>query len=159
MQDLNHCQGSPSFHWSHHHWQPYVSHSEVGHLLDHCMFWAACSLGYFGFLWASKLTIPNLTNFSLMTHLGVQDITVDLKTDPFGKGCFIHIGIGPPLCTVHAVMTYFSIRGMHPVLCSCFKVVSLSCGLSFCGLDRSWPLLKCQETSPARASTLGKPLL
>ena len=37
------------------------------------------------------------------------------KTDPFRKGCFIHIGLGKyPLCAVHAMMTYFAARGDAP---------------------------------------------
>ncbi|CAH3030550.1 unnamed protein product, partial [Porites evermanni] len=100
------------------------------------MFWAACSLGYFGFLRASEFTVPNLPSFSLSLHLGVQDISVDSpsapscmrvrikgsKTDPFRKGCFIHIGgcfihIGVgrcPLCAVRAVTNYLVLRGDAP---------------------------------------------
>ena len=96
------------------------------HLPDHCMFWAACSLGYLGFLRASEFTIPNLPSFLSSLHLGVQDISVDLpsapscmrvrikgsKTDPFRKGCFIHISVGRrPLCAVRAVMNYLALRG------------------------------------------------
>ena len=99
------------------------------HLPDHCMFWAACSLGYFGFLRASEFTVPNLPSFSSSLHLGVQDISVDSpsapscmrvrikgsKTDPFRKGCFIHIGDGRcPLCAVRAVMNYLALRGDAP---------------------------------------------
>ena len=79
-------------------------------LPDHLMFWAACSLGYFGFLRASEFTVPSLASFSPSSHLGVQDIAVDFpsapscmrlqikasKTDPFRKGAFIHIGLGRP---------------------------------------------------------------
>jgi len=98
-------------------------------LPDHCMFWAACSLGYFGFLCASEFTVPNLSNFPSSLHLGVQDIAVDSplapscmrikikgsKTDPFQKGCLIHIGVSwHPLCAVHAVMTYLALRGDAP---------------------------------------------
>ena len=98
-------------------------------LPDHCLFWAACSLGYFGFLCASEFTVPNLPSFSSSLHLGVQDISVDSpsapscmrvrikgsKTDPFRKGCFIHIGIGRrPLCAVRAVMNYLALRGDAP---------------------------------------------
>ena len=37
------------------------------------------------------------------------------KTDPFRKGCFIHIGLGKyPLCAVHAMMTYLPARGDAP---------------------------------------------
>ena len=44
------------------------------HLPDHCMFWAACTLGYFGFLRAAKFTVPNLASFSSSIHFTVQDI-------------------------------------------------------------------------------------
>lgn len=98
-------------------------------LPDHLMFWAACSLGYFGFLRASEFTVPSLASFSPSTHLGVQDIAVDSqsapscmrvkikasKTDPFRKGAFIHIGLGrPPLCAVDSLMSYLSCRGDIP---------------------------------------------
>ena len=87
------------------------------HLPDHYMFWPACSLGYFGFLRASEFTVPNWSSFSPSLHLGVQDIAVDSpsapscmrvrikgsKTDPFRKGCSIHIGVGRhPRCVVYA---------------------------------------------------------
>ena len=98
-------------------------------LPDHLMFWAACSLGYFGFLRASEFTVPSLASFSPSYHLGVQDIAVDSpsapscmrlrikgsKTDPFRKGTFIHIGLGrPPLCAVHSVLSYLTRRGDVP---------------------------------------------
>ena len=67
------------------------------------MFWAACTLGYFGFLRSAELTVPNLASFTSAIHLSVADIAVDTsislsclcvrikasKTDPFRKGCFI----------------------------------------------------------------------
>ena len=95
-------------------------------LPDHLMFWAACSLGYFGFLRASEFTVPRLACFSPSSHLGVQDIAVDSpsapscmrlkikasKTDPFRKGTFIDIGLGwPPLYDVHSLMSYLAHRG------------------------------------------------
>ena len=75
------------------------------HLPDQCMFWAACSLGYFGFLCASEFTVPNLPSFSSSLHLGVQDISVDSpsapscirvrikgsKTDPFRTVSYTHL--------------------------------------------------------------------
>ena len=51
-------------------------------LPHHLMFWAACSLGYFGFLRVSEFTVPNLASFSPSIHLGVQDIAVDSLSAP-----------------------------------------------------------------------------
>ena len=92
-------------------------------LFDHCMFWAACNLAYFGFLRPAEFTVPS---FSAALHLSVCDISVDLdadpsylrvqikasKTDPFRKGCFVHIGRGCfPLCALQAVLGYLAVRG------------------------------------------------
>ena len=96
---------------------------------DHCAFWAACMLGYFGFLRAAEFAVPNLASFSSAIHLSVADITVDShqsptclrvrikasKTDPSRQGCHIHIGLGrAPLCAVQALLTYLSVRGNVP---------------------------------------------
>ena len=93
---------------------------------DHRMFWAACNLAYFGFLRSSEFTVPNLASFSKESHLSLADIAIDSyespsclrlhlkasKTDPFRKGCFIHIGKGNfPLCAIHSLMTYLNDRG------------------------------------------------
>ena len=83
-------------------------------LPDHCMFWAACTLAFFGFLRSAEFTVPSLTGFSPSLHLQVSDIAVDSspaplcmrvsikasKTDPFPRGCQIHIGLGSPLCVL-----------------------------------------------------------
>ena len=96
---------------------------------DHCMFWAACTLGYFGFLRSAEFTVPNMASFSASLHLTVQDIAVDgvsapscmrvrikaSKTDPFRKRAEIHIGWGVyPLCAVEAMMAYLMQRGNAP---------------------------------------------
>ena len=96
---------------------------------DHCAFWAACMLGYFGFLRAAEFTVHNLASFSPAIHLSVADIAVDSlqspaclrvrikvsKTDPFRQGCHIHIGLGrAPLCAVQALLAYLSLRGDVP---------------------------------------------
>lgn len=95
-------------------------------LYDHCMFWAACTLAYFGFLRSAEFTVPNLPSFDPSIHLAVKDITVDVvpnptclrvnikasKTDPFRQGCCIYIGRGnSPLCALEAVMNYLALRG------------------------------------------------
>ena len=114
-------------------------------LPDHCMFWAACTLGYFGFLRSAEFTVPSWASFSPSVHLGVQDLAVDSstapscicvtikasKTDPFRKGCSIHIGLGKyPLCAVHASLAYLAIRGDGPgPLFLCQNGQPLSCTL------------------------------
>jgi len=95
-------------------------------LPDHCMFWAACCLASFGFLRSAEFTVPNLASYSPSIHLGVADTSVDSasspsclhvrikasKTDPFRKGCFVHIGRGTyPLCALQSLMSYLTIRG------------------------------------------------
>lgn len=93
---------------------------------DHLMFWSACTLAYFGFLRSSEFTVPSLSTFSPEIHLALGDLAVDSlsspscmricikasKTDPFRKGCFIHIGRGkPPLCALQAMVNFLSVRG------------------------------------------------
>ena len=46
---------------------------------DHCMFWAACNLAYFGFLHSAEFTVPNLASYVPDIHLGVADIVVTLN--------------------------------------------------------------------------------
>lgn len=85
------------------------------------MFWVACNLTYFGFLHLAEFTVPNLGSFSPDIHLSVADIAIDLydapsclrirlkasKTDPFRKGCLIHVSKGnPTLCAIHSLMAY-----------------------------------------------------
>ena len=130
VRGIKRCQGTPST------WLPITDHLMLViwrsldlSLPDHQMFWAACSLGYFGFLCASEFTVPNLSTFSVSLHLSVQDMAVDSssapssmrvrikgsKTDPFRKGCFVHIGLcGHPLCAVQAMMSYLACRGDAP---------------------------------------------
>ena len=96
---------------------------------DHCMFWAACTLAYFGFLHSSEFTVPSIASFQAARHLQVDYIAVDVnavatsmrvrikasKTDPFRAGCFLHIGLGrTPLCAVQAMMQYLALRGDAP---------------------------------------------
>lgn len=90
------------------------------------MFWAVCNLAYFGFLRSAEFTVPNLASYVLAIHLGVADVAVDShlspsclrlrikasKTDPFRKGCFLHIGKGEfPLCAISSLLPYLTLRG------------------------------------------------
>ena len=89
-------------------------------LPDHPLLWAACSLGYFGFLSMLEFTVPNLSSYSSSLHFSVQDIAVDSSSAPSSmciqiqgskselsqKVCFIDIGLGRhPLCAVHTMKT------------------------------------------------------
>ena len=81
-------------------------------LPDHCMFWAACNLAYFGFLRSAEFTVPNLASFSPLIHLGFADIAVDSmsslsclrlrikasKPDPFCRAVF---------CTLAGASSHF----------------------------------------------------
>ena len=90
------------------------------------MFWAACNLAYFGFLRSAEFTVPNLASYVPDIHLGVADVAVDShssplclrlhvkasKTEPFRKGCFLHIGTGEyPLCAISSLLAYLTLRG------------------------------------------------
>ena len=94
------------------------------HNSEHVMLWAACCLGFFGFLWAGEFTVNS--TFEPSIHLTVQDLQVDAevnpfslciciitsKTDPFRHGCFIHLGRGQaPFCPVSAVFAYLHLQG------------------------------------------------
>lgn len=107
-----------------------IIHSAMDfNLFDDVMFWASCTLAYFGFLRSAEFTVSSLSAFNPNCHLSVADVAVDVplnpsclqifikasKTDPFRKGCKILIGRGsPPLCAVQAVVSYLARRGNHP---------------------------------------------
>ena len=80
------------------------------------MLWAACCLGFFGFLRAVEFTVNSPFNSDI--HLAVSDVQADSlvnpgsfrihikcsKTDPFRQGCYIYIGAGKRnLCLVRAL--------------------------------------------------------
>ena len=49
---------------------------------DHVMFWAACTLAYFGFLRSSEFTTPGSASFSPSYHLSLADIAFDSPVNP-----------------------------------------------------------------------------
>lgn len=101
----------------------------IRHSLDlstrnHAMLWAACCLGFFGFLRAGEFTVNSV--FDPSTHMTVSDLQADSlvnptcfkvhikcsKTDPFRMGCDIYVGRGAAsICPVVALGTYLSMRG------------------------------------------------
>ena len=93
---------------------------------DGAMLWAACCVGYFGFLRVGEFTVPDRGTFDPLVHLSWSDLAVDrlvnprvvrvllkaTKTDPFRKGARVCIGaIGGTLCPVKALMEYLATRG------------------------------------------------
>ena len=95
---------------------------------DASMLWAACCLGFFGFLRSGEFTCPSREAFR--SHmLGPHDVTVDShhnpsrvsvflrrsKSDPFGTGVTIYIGrTGNIICPVSAILDYLVRRGRDP---------------------------------------------
>ena len=100
-----------------------IQHSLDAHNSEHIMLWAACCLGFFGFLRAGEFTVN--CAFDPSIHLTVQDLQVDAevnpsslrvcikssKTDPFRQGCFIYLGRGQaPVCPISAILAYLHRR-------------------------------------------------
>ena len=88
------------------------------------MLWAACCLGFFGFLRAGEFTVNSV--FQLSTHMTVDDLQADSlvnpacfkvhikcsKTDPFRVGCDIYLGHGEgSVCPVVELGNCLSLRG------------------------------------------------
>lgn len=96
---------------------------------DSCMIWAACCLGFFGFLRAGEFTVPSMEDFDPEAHLSLADIALDShsspslmrvrikqsKTDPFRKRVDIYLGRAtPPLCPISAMVAFLDARGSCP---------------------------------------------
>jgi hypothetical protein len=93
--------------------------------LDSTMLWAACCMGFFGFMRSGEFTIPASNAYDSNRHLSVSDIAVDShtnptmlsvrlrvsKTDPFGAGVTIYLGrTSGQICPVAAVLQYLAAR-------------------------------------------------
>jgi len=93
---------------------------------DVVMLWAACCLGFFGFLRSGEMTIPSDTAYDSSVHLSRSDIAVDdpgnpqtirvrikqSKTDPFRSGINLYLGkTSSDLCPVMALLNYLVLRG------------------------------------------------
>ena len=90
------------------------------------MLWAACCLGFFGFLRAGEFTAPEDGHFDAGGHLSFKDISTDEKTPPqtlavrikqsktdqFRVGVSIFLSkTGAELCPVSALLAYLVQRG------------------------------------------------
>ncbi len=95
-----------------------VSHDKV-------MLWAACCLGFFGFLRSGEFTCPSRASFR-DTMLSPADIRTDSpsnpsfvtvhlrhsKTDTFGEGAMLFLGrTHTPICPVSAILRYAPLQG------------------------------------------------
>ena len=129
---------------------------------DYVMLWAACCLGFFGFMRAGEFTLCCSQVFDASLMLTVQDIAVDRhanpsmvrvhlkqsKTDPFRKGVDIFLGTtNCDLCPVAALLAYLAIRQARPGPLFVFKnnspltrdklVAAIRSALSQAGVDTS----------------------
>ena len=93
------------------------------------MLWAACCLGFFGFMRAGEFTEQSPQQNS-EPMLSASDISNDRrekscvlivhlkrsKTDPFGVGAYLHLGHADDdiLCSVSAVLAYMAVRPPGP---------------------------------------------
>ena len=90
------------------------------------MLWAACCVGFFGFLRAGEFTVPSEETFDPASHMTFNDVAVDSHTsptimrirlkvskcDPFRRGVDIVLGrTYTDLCPVVAMLHYMAIRG------------------------------------------------
>jgi len=129
---------------------------------DKIMLWAACCLGFFGFLRAGEFTVPADNSFDSEVHLCFSDVAVDnpaqpqviqitikqSKTDPFRKGIKLYLGkTSSDLCPVVSLLNYLVIRGNKPGPLFIFKdgrlltrqrlVQALRGALQTAGIDQS----------------------
>ena len=96
---------------------------------DGNMIWAACCIGFFGFLRAGEFTTPSVEAYDASVHLSLSDVALDShstpslirlrvkasKTDPFRKGVDIFLGrTSSSLCPVKAMIAYLPTRGPTP---------------------------------------------
>ena len=93
---------------------------------DNKLLWAACCVGFFGFLRSGEFTIKQCEPFDPTSHLTIKDITIDSlmnpqkiqihikrsKTDQWGHGFHLYLGrTDSHLCPVKALLTYVAARG------------------------------------------------
>lgn len=90
------------------------------------LLWAACCVGFFGFLRCGEFLVPDSATFDPHSHLSLHDISLDTsascwvimlyiktsKTDQFHQGCSVALGsTGSDLCPVAALLDYLAVRG------------------------------------------------
>ena len=96
------------------------------HEYSQVLLWAACCVGYFGFLRTAEFLTPDDVPFSDTTHLSLADISLDQssrpwkfllhikasKTDQFRLGTTVVLGgTNLDFCPVAALLDYLNYRG------------------------------------------------
>ena len=91
---------------------------------DFVMLWAACCMGFFGFMRAGEFTAKSGQDADLSSTLSLQDVSVDRrsnpsmvkvlrqsKTDPLRHGVAIYLGrTGADICPDSAILAYIAVR-------------------------------------------------
>ena len=92
---------------------------------DKAMIWAACCVGFVGFLRTAEFTVPSSSKFDPSVHLTVQDVAIDSytspsllqirvkmsKTDQFKQGTSVFLAASHnELCPVAALLSYLVSR-------------------------------------------------
>lgn len=90
------------------------------------MLWAACCVGFFGFMRSGEFTLQDLhtsppirsTDVALDSHTNPTMCRLFLrrsKTDQEGKGIFIYVGVtNTTICPVSAMANYLAVRSVTP---------------------------------------------
>ena len=92
---------------------------------DYIMLWAACCMGFFGFMRAGEFAVQRQCDFDPSVSLCPGDVAVDShrnpsviqvtlkqsKTDPFRKGVAVYLGrTDTDLCPVAAILSFMAAR-------------------------------------------------
>ena len=134
--------------------------SQKGPTYYNIFIWAACCVGFFGFLRCGEFLVSDGCDFDPNTHLSLADISFDTsgeswsfvlsikasKTDQFRKGALVALGAtNLDLCPVAALLDYLAIRGPAPGMLFCLEdgrplkrkafTASIQQALSISGLD------------------------
>ena len=99
------------------------------HSYEHRMVWAACCVGFFGFLRCSEFLAPDSGMFDTRVHLCLADLRyvpsqdqhrIELrikasKTDQLRKGTTVSLGAtNASICPVAALLDFLGVRGRTP---------------------------------------------
>lgn len=104
----------------------YATLNQQPQRFDNKLLWAACCVGFFGFLRSGEFTTKQGEQFDPNSHLSIRDISLDSlanpqkvqihlkrsKTDQWGHGFQVYLGrTDSHLCPVKALLTYVAARG------------------------------------------------